>query len=321
MKPLPQPKPKSTAEKATRTVVDTIGFTREEAANWILPPFQRPLRMNEKVRALAETIRNDGGVIPGIVTFGILSNVRYLLDGQHRREAFLISEKEQGFADARTCYFDSMAEMGEEFVKLNSRLVVMRPDDMLRGMEGMLDCLQKIREACPFVGYDNVRRGTSAPVLSMSLCLRAWEQSRSEVPNNTCASGLVLANAMHTDDAKLMCNFLKACYTAWGRDEEYVRLWSSLNLILCMWLYRRTVLVKHSPRTTKLTTEQFVKGLLSLSASSPYLDWLVGRRIGERDRAPGYSRITQLFGTRLQSEFKEKIQFPRPAWALGKKCG
>lgn len=312
-------RPKSTAEKATRSVVDTIGFTREDASNWIIPPFQRPLRVNEKVRALAEVIRHDGGVVPGMLTFGKLKDVIYLLDGQHRREAFLISEKENGFADARTCYFNSMAEMGEEFVNLNSQLVKMRPDDMLRGMEGTLDSLQKIRSECPFVGYDNIRRGTSSPILSMSLCLRQWELSRPEVPNSSCASGLMLAQSMHSDDAKLLSNCLKASFTAWGRDAEYRQLWSGLNLALCMWLYRRVVLIRYSPRTAKLTTEQFIKGLMALSASSTYLEWLVGRRLGEADRAPAYSRITSIFSSRLQSEFKEKLSWPRPAWALGKK--
>lgn len=314
------PRPKSTAEKATRTVVDTVGFSRDDAAKWIIPPFQRPLRVNEKVRALAEVIRNDGGVIPGILTFGKLEGETYLLDGQHRKEAFLISEKKEGFADARTCYFKTMAEMGEEFVNLNSRLVTMRPDDMLRGMEGTLPSIQRIRQGCPFVGYDNIRRGQYAPILSMSLALRAWEVSRPDVPGSSSASALTIAHQMHEDDVKLLVNFLNAAAKAWGRDQEYARLWSGLNLTLCMWLYRRIVVVQHSAKSVRLTLDQFIKGLMGLSASSIYLDWLVGRRLGESDRAPAYSRITGIIGERLGHDLGKKLTFPRPAWALGKKC-
>ena len=44
-------KPKSQAEKTTKTTVDTIGFTREEAAAWPLAPgIQRPLKINKKVK-------------------------------------------------------------------------------------------------------------------------------------------------------------------------------------------------------------------------------------------------------------------------------
>ena len=78
---------KTTPEKKTRTVKDTIEFTRETLASWVDPPFQRPLRVNEKVLAVAEKIAADGGVIPGIWTLGVLNGVTYLIDGQHRINA------------------------------------------------------------------------------------------------------------------------------------------------------------------------------------------------------------------------------------------
>lgn len=170
-------KPKSGPEKATKTTVETIGFSRDEANDWKVPPFQRPLRVNDKVRLLAEQIGNDGGVIPGVLTFGVIGRDRFIVDGQHRREAFVLSGKAEGYADARTCYFDTMAEMGEEFVRLNSQLVRMRPDDILRGLESSLPSLQAVRAACPFVGYDMIRRGDRCPILSMSAVLRAWHIS------------------------------------------------------------------------------------------------------------------------------------------------
>lgn len=44
----------SRSQKRTKTKTDTIAFTPAEARSWALPPFQRELRMNEKVRELAE---------------------------------------------------------------------------------------------------------------------------------------------------------------------------------------------------------------------------------------------------------------------------
>jgi hypothetical protein len=165
-------KPTTDSEKVTRTVVDTIEITPAVVNAWIVPPFQRHLKINDKVRALAETIKGDGGVIPGVITLGVFERKQYLLDGQHRREAFLMSECQEGYVDIRQHHFDSMAEMGEEFVALNSQLVVMKPDDILRGLEGSCEALQIVRNACPWVGYDQVRRGARAPLLGMAMVMR-----------------------------------------------------------------------------------------------------------------------------------------------------
>ena len=81
----------SSAERTTRTKVDTIEFSVDEAKGWALPPFQRPLQVNAKVLVIAEGIKEDGGVVPGILTFGMLGGKKYLVDGQHRREAFFRS--------------------------------------------------------------------------------------------------------------------------------------------------------------------------------------------------------------------------------------
>ena|SRR3990167_10286962 len=107
-------------QKSSTVWTDTICFSHKEAESWQLPIFQRPLRVNEKVRLLAEQIKNDGGVIPGILTFGFVRGDRYLIDGQMRRESFLLSGKDEGFADIRLCFFDSEAQMAQEFVHLNS---------------------------------------------------------------------------------------------------------------------------------------------------------------------------------------------------------
>src|SRR5665213_337993 len=177
-------KPKSPSEKKTHTVVDTILVTQDIVKQWKSPGFQRPVKENDKVLALAEDLKRDSGVWPGIITLGILDNETYIVDGQHRRAAFVISKMEEGYTDVRFLYCSSMGQMGEEFVSLNSQLVRMQPDDMLRGLEDSLPLLRKIREACPFIGYDSVRRGPSAPVVSMASALWQWKGSAFEVPSN-----------------------------------------------------------------------------------------------------------------------------------------
>src|SRR5579872_6434244 len=119
------------AEKQTSSRVDTIMFTKAEAKAWTLAPFQRPPATNKKVEACTEEIRTAGGVIPGIVTFGEILDKRYLIDGQQRRNAFLASGLEVGYADVRICTFETMADMAREFDRLNSHLVSMKPDDHL----------------------------------------------------------------------------------------------------------------------------------------------------------------------------------------------
>jgi hypothetical protein len=310
-------KPQTVNEKRTRTVVDTIMVTPDSLEKWKSPPFQRPIRQNEKVRMLAEELKQDGGVWPGIITLGMLGGVVYVIDGQHRKEAFLISGLKEGYTDVRTHYFESMAEMGEEFVRLNSQLVTMRPDDILRGMEPSIDGLKRLRVLCPFVGYDYIRRGNNAPIVSMSVVLRCWRGSAAETPNTTGgAPASTWAESVPAKEFDQLIDFLNIAVAAFGRDPQYGRLWSSLNMIMCMWLYRRLVM---APETTAkvqpLSRELFKKCLMSLSATTDYMDWLLGRKIGERDRAPTYARLKSVFVQRLQQETGKKVNLPQPPWS------
>lgn len=307
--------PKSPSEKATRTVVDTILVTPEIAMHWIAPPFQRQVHENEKVRALAETMKNDGGVWPGIVTLGVIGKIMYLIDGQHRRQSFLISGLKEGYTDIRIHYFQNMAEMGEEFVRLNSQLARMRPDDILRGLEGSIPALACIRKTCPFVGYDMIRRSPTAPLLSMSQVLRVWKAGCVEVPAAPSIAAQVLAQTITEDDVTMLCSYLDLCLEAFGRDPEYMRLWGILNLSICFWLYRRMVVTQYSPKTPRLTKDLFKKCLMSISAKGTYCDWLVGRKLGERDRSPAYNRLRVCFSNRLEQELHRKVNMPAPAWA------
>jgi hypothetical protein len=303
-------------QKRTHTKVDTIEVTPASISNLKSPPFQRPLHVNAKVEALAETIRADGGVIPGIMTIGIYNGDSFILDGQHRRKAFLISGLTVGYVDVRYRTFDNMADMGEEFVNLNTALVRLRPDDILRGLEGTNPALQLIRKKCPFVGYDMLRRGTSSPIVSMSQMLRCWVISANETPAATAPSAAQIARTFSVEMAQPLIEFLLLCLDAWGRDPEYARLWGALNLTLCMWLYRRVSAVdKTDGRSTRLTRDQFRACIMALSAEGRYLEYLVGRSLGDRDRSPAYDRIKKIIVARFVSDTGKKAYLPQPTWA------
>jgi hypothetical protein len=120
------------------------------------------------------------------------------------------------------------------------------------------------------------------------------------------------------DSAQHLIQFLETAMAAWGRDAEYFRLWGSLNLGLCMWLWRRLVLDKEragSKRYVILTVKQFNNCLMALSADAKYGDWLQGRQLTDRDRGPAYGRVKNIWSARLESEGQKKISFPKPPWA------
>ncbi len=314
-------KPRSHSEKRTRTVVDTVMVTPDIINKWLSPPFQRPIKENERVREVAEELKADGGVFPGIITLGILGGETYLLDGQHRRLAFQLSGLKEGYTDVRTHYCETMAEMGEEFVRLNSQLVRMRPDDILRGLEESNPPMSYLRAQCPFVGYDMVRHGSAnCAMVSMSALLRCWKGSEGDVPSTTggtAFSASRLGPSLSMEEAHKLAEFMKLFYEAIGRDQEYNRLWGNLNIILCMWLYRNIVLSVYSKKSPKIPREMFKKCLMSLSASGTYLDWLLGRQLGERDRSPAYAKIKSIFARRILEETGKAPFMPAPAWAHG----
>lgn len=317
---------KRSATSPRRSRMDTVIVEMRTLAGWKIPSFQRQLRVNEKVREIASQIQADGGVIPGIVTIGVIKAGRdageYLVDGQHRVEAFRLSECREAIADVRYVEFESMAEMGNEFVNLNSSLVRMRPDDVLRGLEESTPVLRKIRDRCQFVGYDMIRRSPTTAMLSMSTALRLWEGSVPQAPIAVSKSAVNLAVELSEESAAKMTVFLGIVYEAWGMDEGAKRLWSSLNLSLCMWLWRRLVddTTRRTSRYVVLRNEQFKRCMMSLAADASYNDWLFGRALGDRDRPPAYLRIKQIIVRRLlEDKFSptKKILLPHPTWAKG----
>jgi hypothetical protein len=305
----------------SRSVMETRIFTAEQIGAWRVPSFQRPVRVNAKVQALAEEIARDGGVIPGVVTLGTIKgdSATYIVDGQHRLEAFRICGLPVCLGDFRLCQFDSMAAMASEFVQLNSALVRMRPDDVLRGLEASLPALAKIRRECRFVGYDQIRRNSSSsPVVGMSITLRTWAGSVPDTPIASTVSATQIAESLTEESAEGLVQFLNVAHTSFGREVEYARLWGGLNLGLCMWLWRR--LVKDSDRTgarryVHLSVKQFSACLMALSADGHYLDWLQGRALTDRDRSACYTRIKRIWAARLKDEVSGMLRFPQPAWA------
>ncbi len=313
------------APKNARSTMETVIISIDQVNQWRIPSFQRPVRVNAKVEAIAEEMKN-GVEIAGVITLGKIEKeqILYIVDGQHRIEAFRISGMSEIIADLRIVQFQNMAEMSDEFVRLNSALVRMRPDDILRGLEASTPFLAKIRKECPFVGYDNIRRSSSSsPVLGMSQVVRNWAGSSTETPSpNLPGGGSVASAALHIDANSVddLIRFLNIAHQAWGRDPEYFRLWGQLNLTVCMWLWRRLVTNVSRSGTTRyiaVTAPQFKQCLMALSANHDYLDWLPGRNLSDRDRSPCYVRIKNIFTRRLSEEMrdKRKILLPLPPWA------
>lgn len=307
------------APKSVRARMDTMILTQAIVSKWAVPPFQRPLRVNAKVLEVSESIKVNG-VIEGVLTLGRVAKdpTDYIVDGQHRTEAFKLSGLDEVYADIRFMDFDTMGEMADEFVRLNSSLVKMRPDDILRGLEASLPTLATIRKDCPFVGYGMVRHGGSGPVLSMSTVIRSWVASAGETASTTASgSAAQMARTIEAASAESLKQFLNIAYQAWGRDPEYYRLWGTLNLVLCMWLWRKLVIDRDrlgNKRYAVLSPQEFKHGLMALSADADYLNWLPGRNLNDRDRSPAYGRIKAIFVRRLTTVGGKKLLLPQPEW-------
>lgn len=309
------------APKAAQSRMETLIITPAMVNTWKLPPFQRPLRINDKVRAVTDQIKATE-CIEGVLTLGRLKadNSYFVVDGQHRIEAFKLSEIGEAIADVRLVQFDSLAEMADEFVRLNSSLVKMRPDDVLRGLESSSEAMRAIRKSCEFVGYDHIRRGGSGPIVSMSAVLRCWSAASFETPaGSNTGSASSLAQNIDPVSTQNLIAFLVTAHSAWGRDPEYFRLWSNLNLTLCMWLWNRLVIDRDrfgNKRYAVLTINNFKHCLMSVSADADYLAWLPGRTLGDRDRSPAFARLKTIFVRRLTADNNgKKFTLPQPAWS------
>jgi len=307
-------KPSTEAERGTRTTLDAAVVTPEIVGTWKAPPFQRPLKENSsKLSDVTQEIRQTE-IIPGVVTLGVLDKELWLIDGQHRIAAFLRSEIPEAFVDLRYSHVNDMAEMSREFKKLNGKIANMMPDDLLRAEEENNPVLRRLRRDCPFIGYGNIRRNPKAPVVSMSAMLRCWFGTVPEVPSTGGLTANEVAERLTSDEAAVLTDFSQIAFKAWGADAAHQKLWTNLNLAVCMWLYRRLVIHPYSSSTKKLTKELFTKCMMSVAADGSYSDWLVGRQLRERDRSPAYSRVKSIFARRIEAETGDKPRLPSPEW-------
>jgi len=309
--------------KSSQSKMETLVITPAMVASWKLPPCQRPLRINAKVRAVSEEIK-ETEVIEGVLTLGRVTghDCFYLVDGQHRTEAFKLAGLSEAIVDVRVMMFSSMAELATEFYRLNSRLVNMRPDDNLRALEEVTPALQAIRKSCEFVGYDFIRRNTASPIVSMSALLRCWTASNSDTPagSNSGRSAAEIAETLDQQSTQNLIAFLSTAHAAWGRDPEYYRLWGNLNMTLCMWLWHKLVIDRDrygNKRYVVMSIPDFKKCLMSVSADGDLLAWLPGRNLTDRDRSPCFGKLKTIFARRLaeESSGSKKILLPAPAWA------
>ncbi len=305
------------AFKTTRSVTDTIVVTEKVIATWVIPGFQRAVKDNRKVQEIGKLIA-ETGVIPGVITLGVLDDVVYRLDCQHRLMAFSKSGLREAYVDARYLYCKSMADMAREFVHLNTPIARLQPNDVLRGMTETNVALKSIRARCPFVGYDFIRRGERAPVLGMSQALRAWYGSKPDTPVSHAPNAVDIAtwfeNAADAEPEKL-ADFLLIANQAWGSHREYHVLWNALNLTLSMWMYRRLVIRAYSAKTPKVGVLLFRACLVALTGDRIYLDWLrSARKLDDRDRVPGYDKMKKIFAGVIQAEIKSKPLLPHPSW-------
>lgn len=305
--------PSTKAQKATRTTLDTVILTPTIAKGWKLPSFQRPLKITSRVVDVVNEIK-ETQVIPGVITLGVIDDRHYLLDGQHRREAFLMSELGEVFCDIRYAHFENEAEMADEFIKVNSHLVTLKPDDILRGLEKSNKQLARIKREFPLVGYDNIRRGDRGPVVSMSALLRCWFGSQPEVPSLGGFTAKAVVESLTEEDVESMLKFCELARIAWGTAPEHHRLWLNLNLTVCMWLYRRLVITPYSANVKRISGDTFKKCLMSVAADGTYSDYLLGRNLRERDRSPTYSKVKAIFAKRIEEEEGYKPRLPSPDW-------
>jgi hypothetical protein len=265
--------PETKEYKEIKSTMETVLVDRNKISKWKHPPFQRPLRLNHRVLEIRDLIKQNGGIIPGVITIGVLNNTDYyLMDGQHRIDAFIKSELPESIVDIRFCRFDTMAEMGDEFVRINSAIVSMRPDDILRALEESSPALSEIRRKCPFIGYDMIRRNAKSPVVSMANALRAWLGSAADIPTRPNVTTREILERMDSVETERMCHYFGVVWDAWRNDPEYQRMWSAINVTVSAWMWRHCVISQSSPRVTRLTPQQFGQGMLALTADATYLE-------------------------------------------------
>lgn len=310
--------------------------TPEKMAEWQLPPFQRGFKPTDDVHKAAGDMQLEAAhdpeeafcTIPGIITVGVFKGDKYLLDGQHRRGAFIIAAGEvivhggvsvkNALVEVRQKAFATMREMAEEYKELNSKLRVTTADDVLKAIAYDDPNMIRIAEACPWIGYDLTGKENRAKyLLSMSAAIRTWIGSNGVVPSNGPKASEIVEKMMSSEMASQIVDFFSACVEAGWLAPQAKRLWSTLNLGIVMWMWRRLVLGESVQRShggikpMVMTREEFVVCMAYL-VEEKYLHDLVGRSLQYRDRVPCYDRIKGLFTEALVQNGRTNPRFPMP---------
>jgi hypothetical protein len=300
------------------TEMDAKIVSLEEMNSWVLPSFQRAEKLTAKVKEAAAELKTNGGIVSGTILLGKLRGddaTIYLVDGQQRRLACNLSGEKQFYIEYSLKTYVSFIAMAGEFTRANGRLVAFKPDDHLRAFEVTHPHLKKLREDCNFLGYGhagrNAREGRGS-ILSMSCALKCWFGSAQESPA-VYGQATELVEQLDEIQCQHMTVFLNLAFGAWERDKCHIRMWANLNLLMCMYLYRKLVI---EPRGSTLPKGMFRNCLMSVAADSTYSDWLLGRQVYERDRDPCFKRLKRIFLARLAQEYngKNRFQFPKPEW-------
>jgi hypothetical protein len=294
-----------------------VAMTIDEANQLHAPPFQRPMRLKSRqLKVVAEIIRNEN-ILPGVITLGKVENdpLTYLVDGQHRIEAFNRSGIEIVTAKIDMMMFKDMNEMSLQFDRLNTPIAKMSANDRLKSMSFTNPVIHMIMEECSFVGFHHTQLGqNAAKVLQLSVALRSWKSGKSKFVGVGSHDAVIIGETISEEEAKDLIKFLKASHKAFGNDKEYFSLWGNLNLSIVAWLWIRLIL-ERVPRVTAITEEDFVRCMMSLGSDNAYVPWLKGKNLSVHSRSPCYTRVKDIFAKRLREEgYDKRILFPGAEW-------
>lgn len=282
-----------------------------------MPEFQRGFQRNKKFEEVKDYIvaRHE---IPGELTIGILDGMPLALDCQHRIHAFLDTDLESVKVTVVQFTNGSYQDYAREFTLRNSQIRALDTNDRLRGMAPNLPLINKLVNDFPFMSFAAAKSGDN---LSVSTVLSTWNKATQDTPSATNPVAEI-ASVLTDSEYLRMAAFIQCAHRAWGDPVRSNKmLWSSLTLTMTAWLYRRVVEPVEDParKVTKIDDLTFSKCLMGVAADPTFSDWVVGRRLGRRDRGPAYNRVKEIFVQRLRHEYPERknINLPQPRWSRG----
>ena len=320
------PKFRNALEREARATTFLAMITSLDILLWIIDPkIQREFKCNPKVQGLAKVLPSLGA-IPGTITLGVWEGKVYVLDGQHRLGAYQVYLTEGGKDSIRAMlhwiFFDEgqggYAAMGKKFDELQMVLSKMTPDDSLRPLEHSTPVLQYIRKNCGFVGYDRLRKAARGRYLSMAVLIRAWLGSGTETPVSAPGTARDLVRVLSPDDAKNCTSFANLANEVWGAKPDIRQLWNSLNLTICMWLYRRMVL-NPEDGVTALSPEQFKACVSRLSRKIDGYDYagmLQGLTMNPANKRHAMSYHKKAISAGCREFGIRRVRFPEGPWQV-----